>query len=179
MMPENNGDRAKPGAGLDPQGLRRRDPAFPPKASRSFFLVPGVPAGSRTCQIGCRTPERISEVPEVPGVPGVPEVDGNMAAPGLQEPIREVQEIREVREVRAANVPGSLVDLLDRVLGRGLVLHGGVVIALAGVDLLRLDLRLLVRGVRTVLEDVVGSDHVGTARQGAGGDDTGRWPRDY
>ena len=37
----------------------------------------------------------------------------------------------------------SLVDLLDRVLGRGAAVSGDLIIALAGVDLLRLDLRLL------------------------------------
>lgn len=37
----------------------------------------------------------------------------------------------------------SLVDLLDRVLARGAVVSGDLIIALAGVDLLHLDLRLL------------------------------------
>jgi hypothetical protein len=37
----------------------------------------------------------------------------------------------------------SLVDLLDRVLGRGAAVSGDLIIALAGIDLLRLDLRLL------------------------------------
>ena len=43
----------------------------------------------------------------------------------------------------------SLVDLLDRVIDRGTVISGDVVIALAGVDLVRLDLRLLLTAVET------------------------------
>lgn len=41
----------------------------------------------------------------------------------------------------------SLVDLLDRVVDRGAVVSGDVVISLAGIDLVRLDLRLLLTGV--------------------------------
>lgn len=41
----------------------------------------------------------------------------------------------------------SLVDLLDRVVHRGAVVRGDVVITLAGVDLIRLDLRLLLVGI--------------------------------
>nr|WP_296071689.1 gas vesicle protein [uncultured Actinoplanes sp.] len=43
----------------------------------------------------------------------------------------------------------SLVDLLDRVIDRGAVISGDVIIALAGVDLVRLDLRLLLTSVQT------------------------------
>lgn len=43
----------------------------------------------------------------------------------------------------------SLVDLLDRVLGRGAAVSGDLIIALAGIDLLRLDLRLLLAPVDT------------------------------
>jgi Gas vesicle protein len=45
----------------------------------------------------------------------------------------------------------SLVDLLDRLLGTGVVLTGDVVISLAGVDLVQIQLRALVVSVR---EDV-------------------------
>ena len=41
----------------------------------------------------------------------------------------------------------SLVDLLDRVVHRGAVVRGDVVISLAGIDLIRLDLRLLLIGI--------------------------------
>ena len=37
----------------------------------------------------------------------------------------------------------GLADLLDRVIGRGAVISGDVLISLAGIDLIRLDLRLL------------------------------------
>lgn len=43
--------------------------------------------------------------------------------------------------------PIALVDLLDRLLGTGVVLAGDVVISLAGVDLVELRLRALLRTV--------------------------------
>lgn len=46
----------------------------------------------------------------------------------------------------------TLVDLLDRVVDRGAVVTGDVIISLAGVDLLRLDLRVLLAGVDTGLD---------------------------
>ena len=42
----------------------------------------------------------------------------------------------------------ALVDLLDRLLGTGVVLSGDVVISLAGVDLVEVRLRALIRTVR-------------------------------
>ncbi|MCW2658473.1 MAG: gas vesicle protein [Jatrophihabitans sp.] len=42
----------------------------------------------------------------------------------------------------------SLVDLLDRLLGAGVVLSGDVTISLAGVDLVTVKLRALVMSVR-------------------------------
>jgi hypothetical protein len=41
----------------------------------------------------------------------------------------------------------SLVELLDRVLHRGAYVEGDVTICLAGIDLVRLDLRLLLTAV--------------------------------
>jgi hypothetical protein len=46
----------------------------------------------------------------------------------------------------------GLVDLLDRIVDTGVSVSGDVIIALAGVDLIRLDLRLLLVGVETALE---------------------------
>jgi hypothetical protein len=46
--------------------------------------------------------------------------------------------------------PIALVDLLDRLLGTGVVIAGDVVISLAGVDLVEVSLRAL---IRTVEED--------------------------
>lgn len=42
----------------------------------------------------------------------------------------------------------GLVDALDRVLDAGAVVAGDVVIALDGIDLVRLDLRLLLTGIQ-------------------------------
>jgi hypothetical protein len=44
----------------------------------------------------------------------------------------------------------SLVEVLDRALGAGVVITGDVTISLADVDLVYLDLRLLVGSVGTV-----------------------------
>lgn len=41
----------------------------------------------------------------------------------------------------------TLVDLLDRVVHRGAVVRGDVVITLAGIELIRVDLRLLLIGI--------------------------------
>ena len=50
---------------------------------------------------------------------------------------------------RAAPPPDvSLVDLLDRLLGTGVVLAGDVVVSLAGVDLVQIKLHALVMSVR-------------------------------
>jgi hypothetical protein len=58
------------------------------------------------------------------------------------------------RTTRPGTTPATLVDLLDRVLSRGAAIRGDVVIAVAGVDLIRLDLRLLLAAIDTApLED--------------------------
>jgi hypothetical protein len=44
----------------------------------------------------------------------------------------------------------DLVELLDRVIAAGVVIHGDVIISLAGVDLIRLDLRALLSAIDTV-----------------------------
>lgn len=45
-----------------------------------------------------------------------------------------------------------LVELLDRVLDRGVVLRGDVTISVAGVDLVYLELRLLLSGMEALRE---------------------------
>ena len=65
--------------------------------------------------------------------------------------------MREQRGIFGADTSGtSLVDLLDRVLQRGAYISGDVTICLAGIDLARLDLRLLLTGIEAgpVLEPV-------------------------
>ena len=42
----------------------------------------------------------------------------------------------------------ALVDLLDRLLGTGVVLSGDIVVSLAGVDLVEIRLRALIRSIR-------------------------------
>ena len=49
----------------------------------------------------------------------------------------------------------SLVELLDRVVHRGAYVGGDVVISLAGIDLVRLDLRLLLTVVQPTVPDSV------------------------
>jgi hypothetical protein len=47
----------------------------------------------------------------------------------------------------------DLVDLLDRVIDRGAVVTGDIVIGLAGIDLIRLDARLLLAAVDRLAAD--------------------------
>ena len=53
----------------------------------------------------------------------------------------------EVVEVGRGNAVEAVADLLDRVVHRGAVVTGDVIISLAGIDLVRLDLRLLLLGI--------------------------------
>jgi hypothetical protein len=46
----------------------------------------------------------------------------------------------------------SLVDLLDRLLGTGVVLSGDVVISLAGVDLVQIRLHALISTIRADMD---------------------------
>lgn len=47
----------------------------------------------------------------------------------------------------------SLVDLLDRLLGSGVVIAGDVVISLAGVDLVQVKLHAMISSVRADMAD--------------------------
>jgi gas vesicle protein GvpA/GvpJ/GvpM family len=58
-------------------------------------------------------------------------------------------ESRGARETEAPGRQISLVDLLDRLLGTGVVLAGDVVISLAGVDLVQVRLHALISSVRS------------------------------
>jgi hypothetical protein len=57
----------------------------------------------------------------------------------------EVQTLRPVSDI-------ALVDLLDRLLGTGVVLAGDIVISLAGVDLVEVRLQALITSVRAQVE---------------------------
>jgi hypothetical protein len=50
-------------------------------------------------------------------------------------------------EIGRGNAVEAVADLLDRVVHRGAVVNGDVIISLAGIDLVRLDLRLLLLGI--------------------------------
>lgn len=67
-----------------------------------------------------------------------------MSSPGDDRPAGEVQE-----RTQAALAPVALVDLLDRLLGQGVVLSGDLVISLAGVDLVEVHLHALIASVRS------------------------------
>jgi gas vesicle structural protein len=58
------------------------------------------------------------------------------------------RELRSERSLMQRDV--SLLDLLDRVLDRGVVIDGEIVLAVADVDLVRLDLRLLLGAIDTL-----------------------------
>ena len=51
---------------------------------------------------------------------------------------------------RASSTFGGLIDALDAVLADGAVVAGDLVIALDGIDLVRLDLRLLLAGIQGI-----------------------------
>lgn len=65
-----------------------------------------------------------------------------------------------------------LVELVDRVLDRGVVLRGDVTISVAGIDLVYLELRLLLAGVESLSQralpplDGAGADVSGTPDDG-------------
>jgi len=50
----------------------------------------------------------------------------------------------------------SLLDILDHVLNAGVVIHGSVVISLAGVDLVYLGLHAVLTSVETALRHIQG-----------------------
>jgi hypothetical protein len=58
----------------------------------------------------------------------------------------EVVEARPARDI-------ALVDLLDRLLGAGVVLSGDVVISLAGIELVQVRLHALIMSVRAGMDE--------------------------
>jgi hypothetical protein len=58
-------------------------------------------------------------------------------------------EVTQASARPAAQQQIALVDLLDRLLGTGVVLSGDVVISLAGVDLVQVSLRALITTIRS------------------------------
>lgn len=67
-----------------------------------------------------------------------------------------------------------LVELLDRVLDRGVVLRGDVTISVAGVDLVYLELRLLLSGMEALRERALPAGEPAPPARGPGsGTDVG------
>jgi hypothetical protein len=63
-----------------------------------------------------------------------------------------VTQLAEPVSSAVESTPTSLVDLLDRLLGTGVVLAGDVTISLAGVDLVQVRLQALISTVRAEFE---------------------------
>jgi len=59
-----------------------------------------------------------------------------------------VESAGEARSPALSEQPIALVDLLDRLLGAGVVLSGDIVISLAGVDLVQVRLHALITTIR-------------------------------
>ncbi|NHC21641.1 gas vesicle protein [Nocardioides sp. IC4_145] len=71
-------------------------------------------------------------------------LDGHGGHAGLDQSRADTSDDRPL----GGGAPASLVDLLDRLLGTGVVLAGDVVISLAGVDLVQVRLHALITSVR-------------------------------
>ena len=58
-------------------------------------------------------------------------------------------------EVRGSSAGGqiALVDLLDRLLGTGVVVAGDIVISLSGVDLVQVRLHALITSIRADMDE--------------------------
>ncbi|MTH54774.1 gas vesicle protein [Bacillus mangrovi] len=54
------------------------------------------------------------------------------------------------RQIENSDV--SLLDILDVILDKGVVLRGDLIISIAGIDLIYLDLRVLISAVETLVE---------------------------
>lgn len=55
---------------------------------------------------------------------------------------------------RRSREPVALVDLLDRLLGAGVVLSGDILISIAGVDLVEIRLHALITSVRAGMQTI-------------------------
>jgi hypothetical protein len=71
---------------------------------------------------------------------------------GRREASRERQERGVSRALRNRDV--SLLDLVDRLLDGGVVIHGDITLAVADVDLVYVGLRALISSVETIERDM-------------------------
>jgi hypothetical protein len=60
--------------------------------------------------------------------------------------------VRSPRSHPAAHKEVALVDLVDRILTKGVVVHGDITLSVAGVDLVYLGLNVLLTSVETALQ---------------------------
>ena len=60
----------------------------------------------------------------------------------------------------------SLLDILDHVLNSGVVIHGSLVISLAGVDLVYVGLNVILTSVETALRNIESSQAAAPPRSG-------------
>ena len=58
----------------------------------------------------------------------------------------------------------SLLDILDHVLNSGVVIHGSLVISLAGVDLVYVGLNVILTSVETALRNMNAGEFAPTSR---------------
>ena len=66
----------------------------------------------------------------------------------MTDPASQFETAGDVERSQGPQPQIALVDLLDRLLGAGVVLAGDVVISLAGVDLVQVRLHALITSVR-------------------------------
>ena len=65
-----------------------------------------------------------------------------------------------LRPAQTAEDEASLLDILDHVLNAGVVLHGSLVISIAGVDLVYLGLNAVLTSVETALRHMSNSPQI-------------------
>ncbi|GAA2030630.1 hypothetical protein GCM10009740_20370 [Terrabacter terrae] len=70
------------------------------------------------------------------------------ATPSQAAPVAAADQRRAPGKPARDLAPIALVDLLDRLLGSGVVVAGDVVVSLAGVDLVEIRLQLMISAVR-------------------------------
>jgi gas vesicle structural protein len=55
-------------------------------------------------------------------------------------------------KLKLQTTKGSLVDVLDRVLDKGIVIDGWVRVSIAGIDLITVEMRVIVASIETYLK---------------------------
>jgi gas vesicle structural protein len=80
--------------------------------------------------------------------------------PGLLTPSSPMpNNFESVSLTEAAGEDVSLLDILDHVLNAGVVIHGSLVLSIAGVDLIYLGLNVVLTSVETALKTLGAEEH--------------------